>query len=139
MTVSDFMTENPACCFPDMNLQEAALLMREHDCGEIPVVDKETLRPVGVITDRDITCRAVAVGKHPLNVTVDECMTSPCVTVTPETSAEECISLLERHKIRRVPVVDAEGKCCGIVAQADIAKSADKEKTAELVKEVSQK
>ncbi len=138
MEVKEIMTPDPACCTPDTTLQRVAELMVENDCGEIPVVENEANgKPVGVITDRDIVCRTVAKGINPLTLTASECMTTPAVTVTPDTSLDECCRLLEEKQIRRVPVVDASGKCCGIVALADIAKHAQKHETAEVVKEVS--
>ena len=138
MKVKDIMTSDPACCTPDTGLKDVARMMVENDCGEIPIVEsEESQRPIGVITDRDIACRAVARGLNPLDLTAKDCMTSPCVTVTPETSVEECCQTMEEHQIRRVPVVDASGACCGIVAQADIARNASKRDTAEVVKEVS--
>jgi CBS domain-containing protein len=113
--------------------------MVENDCGEIPVVENAaSMLPVGVITDRDITCRTVAKGLNPLTMMVSECMTTPAVTVTPDTSLDECCRIMEENQIRRVPVVDAGGACCGIVALADIAKYAEKRETAEVVKEVSE-
>ncbi len=139
MNARDLMTENPACCTPDTSLKEVAEMMCSHDCGEIPVIENEqTRRPVGVITDRDIACRAVAEGKSPLETTARECMTENCVTVNPEASLEECCKLLEENQIRRILVVDEEGKCCGIISQADIAREAPKERTAEVLQEVSQ-
>lgn len=139
MEVKDIMTPDPACCTPDTTLQRAAEMMVEHDCGEIPVVENAaSMKPVGVITDRDITCRTVAKGHNPLTMTVAECMTTPCVTVGPDTSLAECCRVLEENQIRRVPVVDAAGACCGIVALADIARHAEKRETAEVVKEVSE-
>ena len=139
MKVKDVMTANPACCISETALQEVAQMMIDHDCGEIPVVEnKETKRPIGVITDRDIVCRAFAKGLNPLDLTVADCMTTPCVTVTPEMSVEECSRILEENKIRRVPVVDADGSCCGIVALADIALHARRNVAAEVVKEVSE-
>src|ERR671916_2108954 len=139
MKVKDIMTPDPACCTPDSSLQQAAQLMVENDCGEIPVVESEESRlPVGVITDRDITCRAVARGLNPLEMRVADCMSTPCVTVMPDTPLEECIKVMEENKIRRVPVVDAGGACCGIVALADIAQYAAKRDTAEVVKELSE-
>src|SRR5918992_4597322 len=139
MEVKDIMTPDPAVCTPDTSVEWAAGLMVEHDCGEIPVVkDIATMQPVGVITDRDITCRTVAKGLNPLTMTVSECMTTPCITVTPDTSLDECCRVLEENQIRRVPVVDAGGACCGIVALADIAKHAKKRETAEVVREVSE-
>jgi CBS domain-containing protein len=139
MQVKDIMTPEPACCTPDSTLQRAAEMMVENDCGEIPVVENvASMLPVGVITDRDITCRTVAKGLNPLTMTVSECMTTPCVTVTPDMSLDECCRIMEENQIRRVPVVDAGGACCGIVALADIAKHAAKRETAEVVKEVSE-
>ena len=139
MQVKDVMTTDPACCISKTTLQEVAQLMTDHDCGEIPVVEsKETKRPIGVITDRDIVCRTVAKGLNPLDLTVADCMTTPCVTVTPEMSVGQCVWIMEDKKIRRVPVVDANGSCCGIVALADIALRGKTGVTAEVVKEVSE-
>jgi CBS domain-containing protein len=139
MKVKDVMTADPACCTSETALQEVAQMMVDRDCGEIPVVEsKETKRPIGVITDRDIVCRTVAKGVNPLDLTVADCMTTPCVTVTPETSIRECAGLMEEKKIRRVPVVDADGGCCGIVSLADIALHGQTGVTAEVVKEVSE-
>jgi CBS domain-containing protein len=113
--------------------------MVDHDCGEIPVVDsKDTRLPIGVVTDRDIVCRTVARGINPLELTVADCMSTPCVTVTPEMTVEQCSKIMEQNMIRRVPVVDADGSCCGIVALADIALHAKTNLTAEVVKEVSE-
>jgi CBS domain-containing protein len=138
MQVKDIMTRDPACCTPDTNLQEVARLMVEHDCGEIPVIEnRQSMKPVGVVTDRDICCRTVAEGKNPLEMTAGDCMSSPCVTVAPEMSVEDCCQAMEENQIRRVLVVDEKGACCGIVAQADIAQHAPKQETAEVVKEVS--
>lgn len=138
MKVNEIMSKDPACCTPESRLGEVARLMVENDCGEIPVVDsKRTMRPVGVITDRDIVVRTVAEGKNPLEAEAGDCMSSPAVTVTPETSVEECCDIMEERQLRRVPVVDDAGACCGIVAQADIARHAPTDQTAEVVKEVS--
>lgn len=139
MIVKEIMTANPACCTAETNLQEVAKLMVDHDCGEIPVVDNQsTKKPIGVITDRDIVCRAVAKGNNPLDLTAADCMTKPCVTVKPEMSIEDCGRVLEQNKIRRVPVVDTAGSCCGIVAVADIALRARENVTTEVVREVSE-
>jgi CBS domain-containing protein len=138
MQVKDIMTRDPACCTPDTNLQEVARLMVKCDCGEIPVVEnRQNMRPVGVVTDRDICCRTVAEGKNPLELTAGDCMSSPCVTVTPGMDVEDCCRLMEKNQIRRVPVVDENGVCCGIVAQADIAQHAPRQETAEVVRKVS--
>jgi CBS domain-containing protein len=132
------MTENPACCSPDTGLQEVAQLMVDCDCGCIPVVDDESARmPIGMITDRDITCRVVAQGRNPLDLTARDAMTSTVVSVTPETNLDECLNLMETSQIRRIAVVDANGAVCGIIAQADVAMNAPGRQTAEVVQEVS--
>ena len=138
MNVKELMTSDPACCTAETPLQEVAKMMEDCDCGCIPVVDnQENKKPVGMITDRDITIRTVAAGKNPLDLTASDAMTTNAVTVTPETSLEACCNLMEEHQIRRVAVVDKNGSCCGMIAQADIAVNADSRKTAEVVQEVS--
>jgi len=134
--VRDIMTRSPACCGVDTPLEEVARMMIMHDCGEIPVVDADG-KPIGVVTDRDICCRTVAQGRNPLEMTAGQVMSSPCVTVRVDDSLRECCEVLESQMIRRVPVVDANGVCCGIVSQADIARGADARETAELLREVS--
>lgn len=138
MNVKDVMTADPACCTPETSLQEVAKMMVDHDCGCIPVVDGEkTKMPVGMITDRDITCRVVAKGQNPLDLTAQDAMTTTVVSVTADTSLEDCCNLMEESQIRRIAVVDESGACCGIVAQADVAINAGDSKTAEVVQEVS--
>jgi CBS domain-containing protein len=132
----DVMTPNPACCSVNATLDEVAKLMVENDCGEIPVVDTSD-RPIGVVTDRDIVCRAVAEGKNPTGHTVESVMSKPVVTVRADAPVDEVVATMERHQIRRVPVVDGGGCCTGIIAQADIASDAPSEKSAELLREVS--
>jgi CBS domain-containing protein len=140
MKVKDIMTSDPVYCTPDTNLEIVAKLMFEHDCGEIPIVDNEVdLKPIGVITDRDIVCRTLAQGKNPLKISVKNSMSKPCVTITPDATIEECCRILEEKQIRRIPVVDEKGCCCGIISQADIAKHHLKDQIAEILEEVSQR
>ena len=138
MNVAEIMTKDPACCTPDTRLQEVAKMMVDSDCGCIPVVDsRDSKMPVGMITDRDITVRVVAKGQNPLDLTAQDAMTTTVVSVTPETSLGDCCELMEETQIRRILVVDEHGKCCGIVAQADIAVAAPPQEVAEVVQEVS--
>ena len=132
----DVMTPDPQCCSPETLLNEVANLMVEADCGEIPVVDASK-RLIGVVTDRDIVCRVVAKGKNPSAVTAAECMTQPVVAVPQDTTLDEVVAVMEENQIRRVPVVDASGGCCGIIAQADVAMVARESDVGELVREVS--
>jgi CBS domain-containing protein len=132
----EIMTPAPQCCSGETLLNEVANLMVEADCGEIPVTDASN-RLIGVVTDRDIVVRVVALGKNPSAVTAAECMSEPVVVVNEDTSLEDVMSVMEENQIRRVPVVDASGCCCGIISQADVALSADKTETGEMVREVS--
>lgn len=139
MQVKEFMTTDPACCTADTSLPEVARMMIDNDCGEIPVIDNNSSKvPIGVVTDRDIVCRTVANGLNPLDLTAADCMSKPCVTVTPDLSVEECCRIMEEKLIRRVPVVDERGACVGIVSLADIALQAKTSVTGEIVKEVSE-
>jgi CBS domain-containing protein len=137
MQVRDVMTQSPACCTPDTSLRDVARMMLENDCGEIPVVHGSDHRPIGVITDRDITCRAVAQAKNPLELKARDCMSTPALTVTPEMNLEECCRIMEENQFRRMPVVDDHGRCCGIVAQADLALKAPDRQAVEVLKDVS--
>ncbi len=138
MQVREIMTPNPAICTPQTPLEKVARLMVDYDCGEIPVVDDLTANtPLGVITDRDITCRTVAKGLNPLDLTVSECMSTPLVSVSPDASLEECSRIMEENQIRRIPVVDGGTKCVGIVSLADIAQNAPRADVGEILQEVS--
>ncbi len=113
-------------------------MMVDNDCGCIPVVeDNKNQKPVGMITDRDITIRTVADGKNPLEMTVGDVMSKNVITVTDDSSVEECCNLMEKNQVRRVAVVDENGGCCGIVAQADIAIKAEDTKTDKVVEKIS--
>lgn len=139
MKVQDIMTSSPACCTAETSLREVAAMFVDHDCGAIPVVDgMETRRPIGIVTDRDIACRAVAKGLNALEMTAGDCMSSHPVTVTEDADLDDAMRLMEENRVRRLPVVDAQGRCVGIVAQADIALSAGKGDTAKVVREISE-
>ena len=138
MKVKEIMTANPAVATVGTSLSEVARMMSERDCGIVPVVEKETdKKPVGVITDRDITLRTIAHSKNPLNMIAGEVMTETVITVKPEITIEDCVQVMEKNQLRRVLVVDEAGNLNGIVAQADIARRAPSFETAELVKDVS--
>jgi CBS domain-containing protein len=138
LQAKDIMTAEPVCCTPDSSLADAARLMMQNDCGALPVIDgKETAQPLGIITDRDIVCRALAIGKDPLKMTVRDCMSGPCVTIGADASIDDCCDTMEANQIRRIVVVNSDDHCCGIIAQADVAQAAPEAKTAEVVREIS--
>lgn len=137
-SVKELMTQHPAFCTPDTPVGDVAMLMVQHDCGEIPVVDHpDARRPVGVVTDRDIVCRLIARGRNPLTSRAEDCMSQPVVTVTEDTPVREAVTIMEKHQVRRLPVVDQQGQCVGMIAQADIAWAGEEREVATLVREVS--
>lgn len=86
MKIGDAMTANPACCLASTPLTEVGRMLVENDCGAIPVVaDPSSRKPIGIITDRDIACRAVAEGRNALELTAADCMSSPCLTIDEDT------------------------------------------------------
>jgi len=131
------MTRNVASCAPNTVVEDATALMVKSDCGALPVIDPQTRKAVGVITDRDIVARAVAERRNPVGMKVDELMTMPIMAVRPDTSLGKCLTEMEQAQVRRMLVLDDGGRLCGIVSQADIARSAPEHETAELVKDVS--
>ena len=133
---SDVMTPDPACCTPNTPLDEVARLMAQNDCGEIPVVDPAD-QIVGVITDRDIVCRVVAEGKNPMAYSAEICMSDPVVTVRRDAPLEEVVATMERHQIRRVPVVDDRDSLVGMISQADVSWTGGPREVAKLVREIS--
>ena len=111
-TARDVMTPDPACCSPHTTLDEVAKLMARNDCGEIPVIDTGD-QIVGVVTDRDIVCRVVAEGKNPLAYTAETCMSGPVITVRVDAPLDDVMAMMEKHQIRRVPVVTSATRVSG--------------------------
>ena len=139
MQVKEIMTRSPVCCTKHSSLTDVARLMREHDCGAVPVVDDDATgnHLVGIVSDRDIVVRSVADGADPSGLTAGDCMTMVVATVTTENTVEECAKLMEEHRVRRVPVVDGHGNCCGILTLADLACQGPLKQIVEVVREVS--
>jgi CBS domain-containing protein len=136
--VSSVMTSNPACCTAQTPLRDVARMMIDNDCGQIPVVD-DAQRPIGVVTDRDIAIRVVAEGRDSNSACAGDAMSSPVRTVSVDTPLRDVVCAMEADQIRRVPVVDSDGKLAGIVSIADLALAGKDEATAEVVKEVSER
>ena len=139
MTARDLMTPDPACCTRDTTLPDVARLMVQHDCGQIPVVsDNDRKRVVGVLTDRDIVCRTVAKNSNPLDLRVETIMSSPAVTVVDTSDAEEVQRVMEKHQIRRVPVVNQNGEPVpGLCRRRILRGSVRASEAGELVRDVS--
>lgn len=142
MKARDLMTPNPEVITPDEPTYRAAELMRDLDVGFIPVVDDPTNRRlVGVITDRDIAVRCVA-GRCDLNAPVAHHMTSEDIDrVSPETDSDEVMRLMQRDQVRRIPVVEEDGRLLGVISQADLVLRAgpqEPEKVEETIERISE-
>jgi CBS domain-containing protein len=134
-TIREAMTSSPRTIQTQSTIVDAARLMRDEDAGFAPIVEGGRL--VGAITDRDIAIRIVAEGKDPQTTTVGDHMSSNLVTIDPQQDLDEALRLMAQHQVRRLPVVEEDGKLVGVLAQADVATSASDTKTGEMVEEIS--
>jgi CBS domain-containing protein len=138
MKVSEVMSTQPAYCTSSTTVQEVAKMMVEHDCGAIPVVaSEESLRPVGVITDRDIATRLVAQGRDPLHCTAQDAMTPAAVAVNAHAGVDDAARAMQKYRLRRLLVVSGKGDCVGMLSLADIADALPEAKSAVVLKEIS--
>jgi CBS domain-containing protein len=138
MKIREAMSPNPVCCLPTDSAQRVARTMCDHNVGSIPVVlDQDSRKLVGVITDRDLCCSVIAEGLDPKSVTIEKFMTLNPVTCREGENLENCERLMQEHQIRRMPIVDAEDHVIGIVAQADLALKDNPERVSKTVAEIS--
>ena len=135
-SVQELMTANPQSVSADQTIVDAARIMRDEDAGLVPVVEGDRL--VGTLTDRDIAIRVVAEGKDPQSTNVREVASTDLVTIDPQQDLSEALRLMAQHQVRRLPVVEEDGRLVGILAQADVARHADEEQVGEVVEQISQ-
>ena len=135
-SIREVMTPNPSAIEPERSVAEAAKMMRDEDVGVTPVVEGGRL--VGTLTDRDITVRVVAEGRDPQSTKVREIASTDVVTVDPQQDLDEALRLMAENQVRRLPVVEEDGKLVGVVAQADVAEEAPAQQTGQVVEEISQ-
>ena len=138
-TCRDLMTKEPFCCTASESVQRVAQLMQDQDVGSIPVCDgPDSKLLIGIVTDRDLVLKIVAQGRHPASIPVGDVMTRQIFSCHPDDDLEGVLESMERHQVRRIPVVDQQNRLVGIVAQADIAtKLKNAQKTGEVVGEIS--
>jgi CBS domain-containing protein len=138
MRVRDVMTQHPVYCHPGDSVQSAAKILCERDIGSLPVVsDADSLRLVGIITDRDLCCGIVAKGLDPTSARVEAVMKRNPVSCRAEQSLDSCERLMQLHQVRRLPVIDQKSRCVGMVSQADVARSEQADKVHRTVAEIS--
>lgn len=121
-TVRDIMTENPAVATPETTARDAARMMEENDCGSLPVVEtRDTMKLTGIVTDRDLALRILGRGQNP-DTRIREAMTRNVASVRRDDNLDEVERLMAEQQVRRIPVVDEDGRILGIIAQADLAR-----------------
>jgi CBS domain-containing protein len=134
-TVRDAMTSNPCTIDADKDVAYAAKMMRDEDVGVAPIVEGDQL--VGMLTDRDIAIKVVALGKDPKKTKVSDVASKSLVTVDPQQDLDEALHLMAKNQVRRLPVVEEDGRVVGILAQRDVALVGDDAKTGEVVEKIS--
>jgi len=138
MKVREIMTPDPVCCTSEDSAQKVANILCEQNIGSVPVVmDKQSRKLLGIITDRDLCCQIVAAGLDPKTTKIGKFISLNPVTCRDGENIDNCERLMQEHQVRRIPIVDAEMRCIGILAQADLALREKPEKVSKTVAEIS--
>jgi len=133
------MTDSPAVCTPESRAEDAARMMQDNDCGSLPVVEsRNSMKLVGMVTDRDLALRVLGRGMD-ANTPVREAMTKNISAVKLDDALDDVERVMTGQQVRRVPVVDGQGRVAGIVAQADLARELGSSKdVGRVVEKISQ-
>jgi CBS domain-containing protein len=134
-TVQQAMTSNPTAITPDTTAQEAARLLKTENVGALPIVEDGRL--TAVVTDRDLAVRVLAEGRG-AETPVREIASQDLVTIDPQQNLDEAARLMAEHQVRRLPVVEEDGRLVGMLAQADVAQAGHDTLTGEVVQKISQ-
>jgi CBS domain-containing protein len=137
MRLGNLMTGSIQTVAPGTSLAEAAKKMASLDIGSLPVCS-ETRKLLGIITDRDITVRAVARGLDPYQTRVQDVMTKEVLSCRADSAVEEACELMEREQVRRVVVTDGDDAPIGILSLGDLALSLRESEAGEVLKKVSE-
>jgi CBS domain-containing protein len=137
---NEVMTKETICCLPEDMVVKVAKLMQSENIGSIPVIENEqTQKLVGIVTDRDLVLKIITKVQDATSTKVETVMTRQVVTCQAEDDLQKALDAMAKHQLRRIPIVDNNNKIVGIIAQADVATRVNQpEKTAEMVKEISQ-
>jgi CBS domain-containing protein len=133
------MSTDPICCVPTDSVDLVAQVMVTKDIGALPVVESlQTMRVIGIVTDRDLATKVVAEGRRPAETAVQEVMTSEPIACRLEEPVEVALNAMAEYQVRRIPIIDAHRRLVGIIAQADVAtRLGATRKTAQVVEEIS--
>jgi CBS domain-containing protein len=134
------MTPNPVYCLPTDTVTKVAEQMKSENIGSLPVIENEdTQKLIGIITDRDLALKLIAEGRDVKSTKVEAVMTRKVVTCRADDDLQRALDAMAQHQLRRIIIVDPLYKVLGIISQADVATRVNRpEKTAEVVKEISQ-
>lgn len=133
-TLKEIMTADLTTVESSATLADAARLMKQHDIGNVLIMEGDTLR--GILTDRDIVVRAVAEGKD-TNAKVTDIATTDVYTMSCDTDVQEAGREMAQRQLRRLPVTES-GKVVGIVSLGDLAVRAETDADAKALKGISQ-
>jgi CBS domain-containing protein len=120
VTARDLMRACSATLKPEDSIERAAKLMGETQSGSVPVVD-DGGRLIGIISDRDITVKLIALGTSIPHAQVSDCMTGEAFACSAGCSFESCVSAMSWHQVRQIPIVDDEHRVLGTISQSDLA------------------
>jgi CBS domain-containing protein len=136
----EVMTPTPATCEPGDPISRAAEIMKRLDIGAVPIVDSQaSQRLVGIVTDRDIVVRVVAAGQSVQGAVVRDAMTSSPAYCREDEDIRHAVGYMAERQVRRMPIVDSEGRLRGIISQADVATRVNRDKaTGEMVEAISE-
>ena len=138
MKVRDAMTPDPVCCLTTDSAQKVAGILCKQGIGSVLVVsDHESRKLIGIITDRDLCCSVVANGLNSQSTPIEKFISPNPVTCREGESLDNCEQLMQKRQVRRIPIVDGDGRVIGIVSQADLALKDKAEMVAKTVAEVS--
>lgn len=135
MKIKDMMHKGAEYVAPSATLQQVAKKMKDFDVGAIPVC--EGGKPIGIVTDRDITIRVLANGKDVSKLTAKDVMSKNVVHCRDTEEAEDAIRIMEKNQVRRLPVLDEAQKLVGMVSLGDISHALSQDLTGEVTKAVS--
>ncbi|GAA4644050.1 CBS domain-containing protein [Pontixanthobacter gangjinensis] len=119
MKVRDAMHENAVWIAPDMQLPDIAKIMREQDVGALPVGENDKL--IGMVTDRDVVVRGFDEARDPIHLTARDVMSEPILFCSEEADLEQAAHLMEKHKVRRLPVISEARRMVGMLSIGDLA------------------
>lgn len=121
MVISDLMSRNVATCRADDRLDRAASLMWDLDIGCVPVVNDQQ-HVIGIVTDRDVCMATYTQGKSPQHIAVHEAMAREVYSCLPDDNITEVEDIMRKRRVRRVPVVDLDGRLVGLISLNDLAR-----------------